>query len=125
MSWNLNNTSTWAIDSDSVQEAGCIHTCQGLEFDYVGVIIGDDIRYIDGQLITDYTKRAKTDQSLKGISKLIKADKLKGERMADEIIRNTYRILMTRGLKGCFVYCTDKGLEGYLRKRLERLSLPE
>ena len=43
MSWNLGNTSTWAIDEDSVQEAGCIHTCQGLEFDYVGVIIGNEL----------------------------------------------------------------------------------
>jgi DUF2075 family protein len=122
MSWNLNNTATWAIDSNSVHQAGCIHTCQGLEFDYVGVIIGDDLRYIDGKLTTDYTKRAKTDQSLKGISKLIKQDKAKGERLADEIIRNTYRTLMTRGQKGCFIYCTDKGLEGYFRERLARLA---
>ncbi len=122
MSWNLNNTATWAIDSNSVHQAGCIHTCQGLEFDYVGVIIGDDLRYIDGKLTTDYTKRAKTDQSLKGISKLIKQDKAKGERLADEIIRNTYRTLMTRGQKGCFIYCTDKRLEGYFRERLARLA---
>ena len=43
MSWNLNNSTTWAIDSDSVNEIGCIHTAQGLEFDYVGVIIGKDL----------------------------------------------------------------------------------
>ncbi|WP_106498341.1 DUF2075 domain-containing protein [Lentibacillus sp. Marseille-P4043] len=60
MSWNLGNTSTWAIDENSIDEAGCIHTCQGLEFDYVGVIIGDDMRFEDGKVITDYTKRAKS-----------------------------------------------------------------
>jgi uncharacterized protein len=57
----LDSSTTWAIDENSVYEAGCIHTCQGLEFDYVGVIIGDDLRYGNGEVITDYTKRAKTD----------------------------------------------------------------
>lgn len=42
MSWNLGNSSTYAIDKESVNEVGCIHTSQGLEFDYVGVIIGKD-----------------------------------------------------------------------------------
>ena len=51
MSWNLGNSQTWAIDKESVNEIGCIHTCQGLEFDYVGVIIGDDIRYENGKII--------------------------------------------------------------------------
>ena len=72
MSWNLGNSATWAIDPMSVNEIGCIHTCQGLEFDYVGVIIGDDLRYEDGHIVTDYTKRAKTDQSLKGINKYMR-----------------------------------------------------
>ena len=70
MSWNLGNSQTWAIDSDSVNGVGCIHTCQGLEFDYVGVIIGKDLRYENGKIITDVTERAKTDQSIKGIYKL-------------------------------------------------------
>lgn len=59
MSWNLGNSSTWAIDPESINEIGCIHTCQGLEFDYVGVIIGEDMRFVDGQVITDYTKELK------------------------------------------------------------------
>lgn len=63
MSWNLGNTSTFAIDENSVNEIGCIHTSQGLEFDYAGVIIGDDMRYENGHIVTDFTKRAKTDQS--------------------------------------------------------------
>jgi uncharacterized protein len=66
MSWNLNNSETWAIDENSINEIGCIHTCQGLEFDYVGVIIGNDLICRDGEVLTDYTKRAKTDNSLKG-----------------------------------------------------------
>ena len=118
MSWNLGNSQTWAIDPMSVNEIGCIHTCQGLEFDYVGVIIGDDIRYEDGHIVTDYKKRASTDQSLKGINKIAKEDgKEAANRMADSIIKNTYRTLMTRGMKGCYVYCTDKKLQEYLKNR--------
>ncbi|WP_127532983.1 DUF2075 domain-containing protein [Paenibacillus kobensis] len=122
MSWNLDNTATWAIDERSVTEAGCIHTCQGLEFDYVGVIIGKDLIYSDGQVVTDYTSRAQTDQSLKGLSKLMKEDPERAKKLADEIIRNTYRTLMTRGQKGCFIFCTDKALENYMRERIERAA---
>ena len=118
MSWNLGNTSTFAIDEDSVNEVGCIHTSQGLEFDYAGVIIGDDMRYEDGHIVTDFTKRAKTDQSLKGIKKLYKEDPELALKEADEIIKNTYRTLMTRGMKGCYVYCTDKNLANYLKESL-------
>ena len=118
ISWNLKNTTTFAIDETSVNEAGCIHTSQGLEFDYVGVIIGDDLRYENGRVVTDFTKRAKTDQSLKGIKKLFKESPEKALAVADEIIKNTYRTLMTRGMKGCYVYCTDKKLADYLRKCL-------
>lgn len=125
MSWNLGNTSTWAIDEGSVYEAGCIHTCQGLEFDYVGVIIGDDLVYREGEVKTDYTKRAQTDQSLKGIKTMMKKEPEKAEMVADQIIRNTYRTLMTRGQKGCFIYCTDKELEKYLIDRIKRVSQEE
>ena len=91
----------------------------GLEFDYVGVIIGDDLRYENGKVITDFTKRAKTDQSLKGIKTLFKENPEKAQAVADEIIKNTYRTLMTRGMKGCYVYCTDKKLAVYLRECLK------
>ena len=118
MSWNLGNSSTWAIDKESVNEIGCIHTCQGLEFDYVGVIIGDDLRYENDHIVTDYTKRAKTDQSIKGINKIAKAVGIEeAKRITVSIIKNTYKTLMTRGMKGCYVYCTDKKLSNYLKNR--------
>lgn len=120
MSWNLGNTTTYAIDEDSVNEVGCIHTSQGLEFDYVGVIIGDDMRYENGKIVTDYTKRAKTDQSMKGIKKLFRENPEQAKKVSDEIIKNTYRTLMTRGMKGCYVYCTDKGLREYLKGQVSR-----
>lgn len=118
ISWNLKNTTTFAIDEDSVHEAGCIHTSQGLEFDYVGVIIGDDMRYENGTVVTDFTKRARTDQSLKGIKKLYKENPVRAKKETDEIIKNTYRALMTRGMKGCYIYCTDQNLSAYLKKCL-------
>jgi len=119
-SWNLNDSDTWAIDMGSVDQVGCIHTCQGLEFDYVGVIIGDDMRFENGRVVTDYTKRAKTDAALKGIKSLAKDDPARAARIADELIRNTYRVLMTRGMKGCYVFCTDPELANYLRNRVPK-----
>lgn len=115
ISWNLENSTTYAIDPDSINEAGCIHTTQGLEFEYVGVIIGDDLRYENDKLIVDINKRAKTDQSIKGIKKLLKENPEEGHRIANEIVKNTYRTLMTRGQKGCYIYCTNKDLANYFK----------
>lgn len=119
MKWNLNNE-IYAISESSINEIGCIHTSQGLEFEYVGVIIGDDLTVRNGVLTTDYKKRAKTDQSLKGINKIAKDDPEKAFRLADEIIKNTYKTLMTRGLKGCFIYCTNSELNDYFKKQLPK-----
>jgi uncharacterized protein len=116
-SWNLGSTPTWAIDEGSIEQVGCVHTAQGLEFDYVGVIIGDDLSVRGGAVVTDYSKRARSDQSLRGIKKRAKEDPAAAQRVADSVIRNTYRVLMTRGLKGCFVFCTDPALAEYFRSR--------
>ena len=122
MKWNLTSKEPWAIGKNSVNEIGCIHICQGLEFDYVGVIIGEDLRYENNRVISDFSKRAKTDQSLKGIKKLYKNDKEKALEKADEIIKNTYRVLMTRGMKGCYIYCVDKELQKYIKDRINNMT---
>ena len=83
------------------------------------IIIGEDMRFEDGRIVTDYTKRAKTDNSLKGIKSIAKLNKEKSDSIADEIIKNTYRTLMTRGMKGCYVYCTDRKLAEYLKIKLQ------
>lgn len=119
ISWNLDGGESFAISPTSINEAGCIHTTQGLEFEYVGVIIGDDLRYEDGALVTDFKKRAKTNQSIKGLKKMEGDDPERAHRLADQIIKNTYRTLMTRGMKGCYVYATDKGLRDYLKNRVK------
>lgn len=120
MSWNLGNSDTWAIDEDSVNEIGCIHTSQGLEFDYVGVIIGEDMRFDGEHIVTNFNERARTDKSLLGIKKLYKENPREALEVADEIIKNTYRTLMTRGMKGCYIYCEDMVLQGYFKERLEK-----
>jgi len=104
--WNFSNTSTWAIDEDSFEQVGCIHTSQGLEFDYCGVIIGKDLIYRDGKVITNVKARAKADQSLRG--------KVDPDR-CDRIIRNTYKTLLSRGQKGCFIYCENSSLAKYIK----------
>lgn len=120
MNWNLASSLTYAIDEGSIEQVGCIHTTQGLEFEYVGVIIGDDLRYENGHLLVDVSKRARTDQSIKGLKKLGKKHPIKAKQIGDEIVKNTYRTLMTRGQKGCYVYCTDKKLADYIEETLQK-----
>ena len=108
----------WIIHEESVKEIGCIHTCQGLELDYVGVIVGSDLVIGGKGLITDPNARAKTDRSLHGFKKEMKVDSEKAMKKADEIIRNTYRTLMTRGMKGCYVYFSDPTTAEYFKTRL-------
>jgi len=119
MQWNLDTDgSLWIQAPDSVSEVGCIHTCQGLEVDYVGVIIGDDLIVRNGEVITNPNARAKTDKSISGFKKLFKMNPEVANKKADGIIRNTYRTLMTRGMKGCYVFCTDPETQAYFQGRL-------
>jgi len=120
-SWNLQAGEPWAIDEGSIDEVGCIHTCQGLEFEYVGVIIGPDLRLEDGELVTDFRERSTQDQSISGMKKMSREDPEGAERLADELIKNTYRTLLTRGMQGCYIYCCDDELQEYLRDRIGRV----
>ncbi len=115
--WNFGDTKTWAIDPDSFDQVGCIHTSQGLEFDYVGVIIGRDLIYCNGRVLTDVRQRAHTDHSLSGYRSNMD--------QADTIIRNTYKTLLTRGQKGCYIYCEDKALADYIRQQIENMKPAE
>jgi DUF2075 family protein len=117
--WNLTSDgSEWIISPKSVEEVGCIHTCQGLEVDYVGVIVGKDLIARNGVLRTDPSARAKTDKSLAGFKKELKTDPIQAKLKADKIIRNTYRTLMSRGMKGCYVYFVDEETADYFRSKL-------
>ena len=112
--WNLAEDNIWAINPNSFEEIGCIHTAQGLEFDYVGVLIGRDLRYdaVSGHVITDRTMISKDDKS----SGIKSADDV----TAAQLIKNTYKTLLTRGQKGCYIYCEDTALRNYIREILHQ-----
>ena len=109
--WNFNNT-LFAIDENSFEQVGCIHTTQGLEFDYCGIIIGQDLRYENGMVIADPSKEAFSDKS-SGIRTC------KDKALAERLIRNTYKTLLSRGQKGCYIYCEDKALLKYISECLK------
>ena len=121
--WNLDQDgSLWIISENSIEQVGCIHTCQGLEVDYIGVIIGPDLVERDGQVVTSPHERDKNDKSIRGWKKLIKEQPALAQQDTDLIIKNTYRTLMTRGMKGCYLYCTDQETAQYFESRLARHS---
>lgn len=115
--WNF-TTDRFASEPDSFEQVGCIHSTQGLEFDYVGVIIGLDMQYADGHVVTDYMQRfLKRDKTIQHVK--TDADRA----LADRIIRNTYKTLLSRGQKGCYVYCQDKKLGEYIKDRLDHKNV--
>jgi len=108
MPWNSRQYSTgWALHPDGINQVGCIHTSQGLEFDYVGVLIGNDMRFdtenyrIYSSINDYYDSTGKS-----GLSR-------EPERLA-RYIKNIYRVLLSRGMKGCYVFCRDENLKKYL-----------
>jgi len=119
--WNLKSDGNlWIVSKDAVNEVGCIHTCQGLELDYVGVIFGPDLVVRNSKVIIQPGKRAKTDKSLNGYQKLLKSSPQAAREKAEAIVKNTYRTLMTRAQKGCFVYSVDPETNEYLRRMTGR-----
>ena len=117
--WNLTSDgSLWIMAPESVEEIGCIHTCQGLEVDYIGVIVGDDLVVRNGEVQCRPGKRSTSDRSIRGWKRLVKESPEEATARLDLIIKNTYRTLMTRGMKGCYVYFTDAETASFFRQRL-------
>ena len=106
-----------------VEEVGCVHTCQGLEVDTIGVIIGPDLVFRDGQLQTNPIARARSDKSLTGWRAAMATDPKGTEERLSRLIRNTYRTLMSRGMKSCWVFACDLELQGYLLEKLDQPAL--
>ena len=116
MQWNLATDSMlWIMKPDSVNEIGCIHTCQGLELDYVGVIFGEDLIVREGIVLVDPAKRSKMDSSIKGYKKMLSEKPDEAKDIIRRIIKNTYRTLMTRGIKGCYVWSQDLETNNWLK----------
>lgn len=101
----------WAYDSAGLDQVGCIYTAQGFEFDYVGVIWGRDLRFdpASGEWVADPAHSK--DRSLRGAREALPA-----------LIKNTYRVLLSRGMKGCFVYFEDEATRNFVRSRTENLG---
>jgi len=117
--WNLSQDGgLWMVAETSVHEVGCIHTCQGLETDYIGVIVGEDLIVRDGAIVTRPEKRATSDKSIRGWKALASSNPTFAHAQTDAIIKNTYRTLMTRGMRGCYVYFTDQETADHFRSRL-------
>ncbi|MFM8280444.1 MAG: DNA/RNA helicase domain-containing protein [Bacteroidota bacterium] len=119
MQWNLAvDGSLWIVSPDSVKQVGCIHTCQGLEVDYIGVIVGNDLVIRNNKWVCQPDQRDKHDKSIKGWKKLLKDNPHNAKNIIDTVIKNTYRTLMTRGMKGCIVYSTDPETREWLNRRI-------
>ena len=110
--WNLENDKIWAINPRSFEEVGCIHTAQGLEFDYVGVLIGKDLTFDkkSGTIVVNKLAISRDDKS-SGIRGTNDED-------ARRLILNTYKTLLTRGQKGCYVYWEDDALREYFKEMI-------
>ena len=115
LSLQWNKDTTFSADESQKYRVGHIDTVQGLEFDYIGLIIGNDLIYnsLTKQVETDYTKHPDNAGHFRRHGRRAP---LGGDlAQIDMIIRNTYNVLMKRGMKGIYIYCMDKGLNDYLK----------
>jgi uncharacterized protein len=99
----------WASDPRGLEQVGCIYTAQGFEFDYAGVIFGPDLRYDAAQAkwVGDRSKSRDSGLPADPVQFL-------------ELVKNTYRVLLTRGIKGCYVYFMDEATRNFVRSRMEK-----
>jgi DNA mismatch endonuclease Vsr len=98
----------WAYDPNGLNQVGCVYTAQGFEFDYVGVIFGSGLVYN----FENQSWEGKLENSADQIVKRSKEDFVK-------LVKNTYRVLLSRGMKGCYVYFVDKETEKFIKSRIE------
>ena len=111
MRWNKFVDNSFINDPSQLDRIGSIHTIQGVDMSYAGVIIGKDMQYKDGHIIFDKSENAETD-SASGIRK-------QNEKTAERLIRNTYKVLLTRGMYGTYIYCEGASLREYLKSLVE------
>jgi DUF2075 family protein len=100
--------SLWATEPGGIDQVGCVYTAQGFEFDYAGVIFGDDLVY-------DFERHEWAGHADRSHDTVVKRSK---GRFTD-LVKNTYRVLLTRGLKGCYVCFVDRDTERFVRSRVE------
>jgi uncharacterized protein len=105
---DIPKSNLWATDPNGINQIGCVYTAQGFEFDYVGVIFGKDLSY-------DLDKQAWVSNKQFSADTVVKGSKDK----FTDLAKNTYRVLLSRGLKGCYVYFMDKDTERFVKSRME------
>lgn len=120
--WNIDTREEpYSISPGTVNQIGCIHTCQGSEFEYAGVIIGKDLAYRNGNVIVQPQFRAKKDHTLEDRQKKeIETLSYEDQIAVEQIIKNTYRVLLTRGKRGTLVYVEDEALRNYIKCRYHK-----
>lgn len=103
--------SFWASDPGGIEQVGCVYTAQGFEFDYVGIVWGKDLVYRPGTgWVGQYEHSCDT-----SVKRGAKSDPARFLRL----VKNTYRVLLTRGLRGCSVYFEDDATRDFVLSRME------
>ncbi|QNK64837.1 DUF2075 domain-containing protein [Pedobacter sp. PAMC26386] len=98
----------WAYEAGGIDQIGCVYTAQGFEFEYAGIIFGKDLKYNpdigewEGFSGNSYDSQVKSSQDFL------------------QLVKNTYRVLLGRGMKACYVYFMDKDTERYFRSRVRK-----
>jgi DUF2075 family protein/DNA replication protein DnaC len=109
LKWNSTNQD-WVNSKNSINEVGCIHTVQGYDLNYVGVIIGPELAYDkENKKLLINAKNYKDSNGWRGIT-----DSSELERY----IINIYKTLLTRGIKGTYIYIVDENLRNHFKKQL-------
>lgn len=113
--WNLRGersvggappSALWASDPAGFGQVGCIYTAQGFEYDHAGVIIGPDLVWRDGRWVT--VRDANRDPDFRSRAKVPDED-------FDRLVRNVYKVLLTRGMRSVHIYSTDPQTRDFLR----------
>jgi DUF2075 family protein len=99
--------SFWASDPGGVEQVGCVYTAQGFEFDYAGVIWGEDLVIRNGQWVGQVS--ASRDHVVKTRA---------GARFTD-CVKNVYRVLLTRGIRGCYLHIIDAETREFMKSRID------
>lgn len=111
--WNNAKHTVWVSSPNAVNEIGCIHTVQGFDLNYLGVIIGEDIKYDKEKgCIYAVAENYKDPLGRTGLTK-------DPEKLKDYLV-NIYTTLMTRGIEGTYVYVCDPDLREYMSQFIEK-----
>jgi DUF2075 family protein len=102
----------WAREPAGLEQLGCIYTAQGFEYDYAGVIWGRDLVY---RRRTGWLAQPEFSRD-----NVVRREAKNGDFLA--LVKNTYRVLLTRGLLGCLIYFEDDETADFVRSRIDRTS---